>query len=259
MSRDSWNPQQYDKFKNERSQPFFDLMSLLQSVSQPMVVDLGCGTGELTAELHKFIKAQSTLGLDNSDEMLKKTETVREASLRFEKGDLSTWKRPQSFDIVFSNAAIQWCPDHAEILERIKESLKPGGQVAVQMPMNHDYPTHTLAAEMSEEDQWLKLLQGNSYRQHKRMMSADEYAILLHKLGFKEQKVYVNVYGHILESREGVIEWVKGTLLTFFKSRLSDADYQKFLGEFRERLFEKLPDEKPFFYPFKRIFIWGRL
>ena len=210
-------------------------------------------------ELNKLCGAQSTLGLDNSEEMLKKAEALCAPGLKFEKGDISEWKNPKAFDIVFSNAAIQWCPDHPGIFERIRDSLRPGGQLAVQMPMNHDYPTHTLAAEMSEESQWLKLLQGSSYKQHKRMMSADEYASLLYKLGFKEQKVYVNVYGHILESREGVIEWVKGTLLTFFKSRLSESDYQKFIKEFRERLFERLPDEKPLFYPFKRIFIWGRL
>lgn len=91
------------------------------------------------------------------------------------------------------------------------------------------------------------------------LLTVDGYAGLLHQLGFKEQKVNLRVYGHILESREGVIEWVKGTLLTSFKSRLSEPHYQEFLSDYRERLFERLADVRPFFYPFKRILIWAQV
>ena len=90
------------------------------------------------------------------------------------------------------------------------------------------------------------------------MLTAEQYSSLIFKLGFREQNVSVKVYGHELESREGVIEWVKGTLLTYFESRLSPESYQSFQDEFRQRLFEVLPDERPFFYPFKRILIWAR-
>ena len=90
------------------------------------------------------------------------------------------------------------------------------------------------------------------------MLMPEEYATQLFKLGYFDQKVLVRVYGHTLESRDSVVEWVSGTLLTYFKSRFTPEDYKKFLKEYRERLFEIIPDEKPFFYPFKRLFIWGR-
>jgi len=124
--------------------------------------------------------------------------------------------------------------------------------------MNHDYPTHTLAKAMSHEPRWSQLLSTGPRDQDQIMLSIEEYAQLLFKLGFKEQKVFLRVYGHLLNSREEVIEWVKGTLLTYFKSQLSAENYEAFLIEFRERLFQILPDNKPFFYPFKRALIWGQ-
>jgi len=258
MSNDSWNPQQYDKFKDQRSQPFYDLMALLQKPERPRVADLGCGTGALTAELHRYLAAKETIGIDSSEAMLATARAYEKDNLKFQRGDIQNWSAKNPFDIVFSNAALQWCTDHRRLFEQITQAIAPGGQLAVQMPMNHDYPTHTLAETMSKEPRWSKLLAHQSRDSDQTMLSVEDYASLLFKLGYREQKVFLRVYGHVLDSREGVIEWVKGTLLTFFKSRLSAEDYAAFVEEFRERLFRVLPDEKPFFYPFKRVLIWGR-
>src|ERR1700739_1105706 len=115
MSTDGWNPKQYDKFKNERAQPFVDLMSLLQPHDEAQVIDLGCGTGELTSELHRHLKAKSTTGIDSSGEMLKKAAPYQAPGLTFKLGDIDAWSAPNSFDMVFSNAALQWCSNHAQL------------------------------------------------------------------------------------------------------------------------------------------------
>lgn len=259
MSKDSWNPAQYEKFKNERSQPFLDLLDLVKPTPNSHVIDLGSGTGELTALLHEKLKPQSTTGLELSAAMLTKAQSFTTAGLSFVQGNIEDWHPSEKYDLVFSNAAIQWCENHRSIFKNIKAALKPHGQIAIQMPMNHDYPTHVLAYEMSNETKWKNLLKEQTYNKFETMLSAEDYATLLFKMGFKEQNVFVKVYGHTLESREQVIEWVKGTMLTHFQSRLSEQDYQEFLKEFRERLFKILPDDRPFFYPFKRIFIWAQL
>ena len=254
---DSWNPEQYDKFKVQRSQPFYDLMQLLEPTSGASVFDLGCGTGELTSELHQFLKAKETLGIDASAETLKKAAAFEKADIHFAQGNIETWSAPQSSDVIFSNAAIQWCKDHPLIFKMLKVNLKAGGQLAVQMPMNHDYPTHLIAREMSAQKPWAGLLR-EPYRRQDAMLTVEDYATLLFQLGFKDQKVLLKVYGHHLDSRESVIEWIKGTLLTYFQSRLSANDFEDFVDEFSERLFKQLPDDKPFFYPFKRVLIWAR-
>ena len=109
MEKDAWNPKQYEKFKNERSQPFFDLLELLEQSESPRIVDLGCGTGELTKVLHERFPSATTTGIDSSPEMLQKASTCAKANLNFELADIEKWSAPGSFDIILSNAALQWC------------------------------------------------------------------------------------------------------------------------------------------------------
>jgi trans-aconitate 2-methyltransferase len=251
---DAWNPVQYEKFKALRSKPFFDLLAQVKHRPAMRIIDLGCGTGELTTELHRHFKAASTIGMDSSGEMLSKANAFAsgEPGLTFQKGDIEAWNLTGDlngqFDLIFSNAALQWCENHGSLLKRMKSALRPSGQLALQMPMNQDYPTHQLAREMGAEISPKIEIQES-------MLSLAEYAELLYRLGFKNVDCFVRVYGHELESREGVIEWVKGTTLNSFKEKLSAADYAMFVDRYRERLFKQLPDNSPFFYPFKRLFL----
>ena len=82
---------------------------------------------------------------------------------------------------------------------------------------------------------------------------------LLHALGFVAQSVRLQVYGHVLESPDAVVEWVRGTLLTDYESRMPEAMYHDFVARYRERLNAALGDQRPYFYPFKRILLWGRI
>ncbi|WP_413580941.1 methyltransferase domain-containing protein [Bdellovibrio sp. HCB288] len=254
----TWNPNQYEKFKNERSQPFFDLLDFIKPDTFKEAIDLGCGTGELTRIMHDRFKPQQTTGMDSSGEMLAKTKSFSSADLNFLQGDIDVWEKPDAYDLIVSNAALQWSPGHRDLFQRLHRSLRPGGQLAVQMPMNHDYPTHVLSQAMSHEEHWKKALGGHTYDKPKTMLTVEEYANLIYKLGFQEQRVELKVYGHILPTREGVIEWVRGSMLTYFEKHMSKTDYADFLQEYQSRLFQILPDDKPFFYPFKRVFIWAR-
>src|SRR5581483_10806865 len=117
---DQWDPKQYDRFQAERSQPFWDLAALLQPVEHPSLLDLGCGTGELTAQLAERIGASETLGIDNSRAMLDEAAGYATETVRFEHGDVAAVDAAGTgaFDVVFSNAAMQWLPDHEAVLAR---------------------------------------------------------------------------------------------------------------------------------------------
>src|SRR5438270_8854867 len=147
-SKDQWNPEQYDRFRDERSQPFFDLMALVEARPAMRVVDLGCGAGELTQLLHQTLKAGETLGLDSSAAMLAKSQALAGNGLRFEQRDIGEFAAEGEFDLVFSNAALHWLPCHESLLARLTAALKAGGQLAVQVPANNDHPTHVVAAEL---------------------------------------------------------------------------------------------------------------
>ncbi|HKP86549.1 MAG TPA: methyltransferase domain-containing protein [Blastocatellia bacterium] len=257
MSKDAWNPARYEQFRNERSQPFFDLMAMVRPQPSMRVVDLGCGTGELTALLHKHLHAAETLGLDSSEAMLAKSEALAGDGLRFQLQSIGDFAADHYYDLVFSNAALHWLPDHGELLGRLTAALAEGGQIAVQVPANDDHPAHRVASEVASEFQFYEAM--NGYRREWPVLKPEQYATLLNQLGYREQQVRLQVYGHMLESREEVIEWVKGTLLTDYERRMPADIYALFLDRYRERLLDSLEDTRPYFFPFKRILFWARL
>jgi len=241
----TWDPGQYNRFAAEREQPFWDLAALVEPVAGMHVVDLGCGDGRLTVTLHERLGAASTLGIDSSPSMLAAAPTDV-PGVTFTPGDIGTWIGDR-YDLVFANASLQWVPDHERVLTRWRDSLSPGGQLAVQVPANADHPSHTVLAEMAPEVP--DPVATN-------VLPPARYAELLHDLGFAEQHVRLQVYGHVLASSADVVEWVKGTSLTRFGDRGRDP---AFVDEYRRRLLAVIGERGPYFYGFKRILLWGRL
>jgi trans-aconitate 2-methyltransferase len=250
-----WNPEQYGRFRGERAQPFFDLMGLLQPRPGMRVVDLGCGTGELTRELHVHLDARETLGIDTSPAMLAKAAAHEGDGLRFAAGDIEDFAADEPVDLVFSNAALQWVNGHEALIPRLAGALSERGQLAVQMPANVDHPSHQTAFRVAAEPPFREALGG--YARQWPVLAPEVYAAMLFRLGFRQQQVRLQVYGHELESREAVIEWVRGTLLTDYQKRLPAELWPRFLERYQERLLPQLEETRPFFYPFKRVLFWA--
>jgi trans-aconitate 2-methyltransferase len=249
-----WSPAQYERFRDERKQPFVDLLALVRPRAEMRVVDLGCGTGDLTAELHRTLAARETLGLDTSPEMLAKAP-ADVAGLRFVEADLGAFADAGTWDLVFSNAAVHWVPDHPALFRRLRNAVAPGGQLAVQMPANFTHVSHSVASEVAGEAPFRGALGG--WRREVPVLAPEAYAALLDELGAGEQHVRLQVYGHHLGSRDDVVEWTKGTLLTDYRRRLAPAQYDAFVARYRERLLPQLADTRPFFYPFRRLLLWA--
>jgi trans-aconitate 2-methyltransferase len=257
--RDTWNPAQYGRFQSERSRPFFDLLGLVRPRPGMRVVDLGCGGGELTREMHRMLAARETIGVDNSAAMLAEAEALAEDRLRFEQADIRDFAVRQesesAFDLVFSNAALQWVPEQVDLIERLTAMLDVEGQLAIQVPSNEDHLSHAVAREVAAEVPFREALGGHVRRFSN--LTPEGYAVLLDRLGFREQHVRLQVYVHHLPSRDGVVEWVRGSLLTDYEKRLSPKLFAAFLDRYRERLLPQLDDSRPFVYPFKRILVWA--
>ena len=244
-----WDPEQYHRFSDERQRPFFDLLSLVEAVPGGTVADLGCGTGELTLFVHERTHAARTIGIDNSKEML--AEVPAAAGVEFRFGDL---RYAPACDVIFANASLQWVPDHPEVLHGWRHALDHGGQLAVQVPYNSDEPVYEVM-----NDTIASMGLDVPPDPVANVLAPGAYATLLHELGFVRQLVRLQVYGQIMESIDGAIEWVKGTNLTRVRRSVPEATYEAFLDTYRARLRERLGDPRPYFYPFKRILFWGRL
>src|SRR3989475_5314269 len=180
MTRDFWDPAQYGRFHDERARPFLDLLALVRPRPGMRVVDLGCGTGELTARLHDEVAAGETLGIDRSEAMLARARPRAGEGLRFEQGEIAAFAARAAYDLVFSNAALHWVDDHAALFARLTAALRPGGQLAVQMPANFDHPSHAVAAEIAAEAPFRDALGGHV--RGRPVLPPGDYALILEGL-----------------------------------------------------------------------------
>lgn len=256
MANSTWDPKQYEKFKQQRFLPFLDLMNLVQPQDAMNVIDLGCGTGENTKTLHDKLGAALTLGIDQSETMLAKSGAFQTDGLSFREYSIENFTPDGPVDLVFSNAALHFVKDHETLFPRLASWLGDGGQFAAHLPSNHTYPTHTIVQELGAEERYQSALGGENYTSA--VLLPERYAEILHECGFTEQTVRLNIYTHELPDAEAVYEWVKGSLLTWYQKRMPERVFEQFRDEYKRRLLERLGEAQPFFFTFRRLLIWGR-
>jgi trans-aconitate 2-methyltransferase len=249
-----WDPKQYHKFQAERSAPFFDLLALVDIRPDLKVVDLGCGTGELTRQLADALPNSAVTGLDSSSQMLDaaRAASYSSANLRFEQGDQA--QLTGSWDLIFSNAALQWSENQMELITSLYARLAPGGQIAVQVPSNHNHISHQLYRETAGEGPFQSVLKG--FQRYAPVLSIDEYARIFFECGAENIVVFEKVYPHVLEDSDAVVEWISGTALVPYFERLGD-DREEFVEALRTKMRAALP-ETPVFYPFRRTLFSAR-
>ena len=259
---DAWDPTTYGRFADERRQPFHDLVSLIGSRPIGTAVDLGCGPGELTRLAADQLGCTSMTGIDNSASMLAKSEEHAGGGVTFRFGDIGSWTSSADVDLVLASASLQWVPDHAGVLRRWTAGLRPGGQLAVQVPANAHMPSHTLAEEVADTEPFRSAFGADGPPPDpvaRNVLEPEVYASLLDDLGFVEQHVRLQVYPHVLPSSRSVVDWVRGTTLTRFQSCLPAEVFDAFVEAYERRLIEVIGERSPHFFPFRRILFWGRL
>lgn len=254
-----WDPQQYHRFRNERSRPFFDLLGRVPDDNDENVVrvaDLGCGTGELTSTLRTRWPAATILGVDNSAEMLTvAAQLPPHPSLQFVEADLATWQPEQPMDCIISNAALHWVPDHASLLSRLVSFLAAHGVLAVQIPANFDEPAHRLLAESIAQGPSASLLAQRAFF----AQTPAWYADVLQSLSL-DVDLWETTYYHLLTGPDAVLAWMKGTALRPVLTRLSTGDQAQFLSLYGAKLRTAYPaGVHGTLFPFRRLFFVARL
>ena len=248
-----WNPDKYHQFQNQRSAPFEDLLQLVEVRSNLKVVDLGCGTGELTRRLADILPDSSdVLGIDSSPQMLERTVEYARPGLRFELGDQT--ELDGQWDLIISNAALHWSEQHEELIPRLFNRLKAGGQMAVQVPSNHNSTAHRTIIEVARIEPFVSAL--NGWFRESPVLPIEAYAELLFQEEAQEILVFEKVYPHVLENADAVVDWISGTTMLPYFERLGDLK-DNFVQVTRQIMRAAMPGE-PVFYPFRRTFFSAR-
>lgn len=250
----SWDPQLYGRFADERARPFQDLVGRISAGEPRLVVDLGCGTGELTATLARRWPSAEVLGIDRSADML--AEAPRADRVTFRGGDLRDWARSgQGADVVISNAALQWVPGHLELLGDLVARVVAGGWLAFQVPGNFAEPSHVLRRQLAAEPEFAPYLTDiPSPAAHEPI----DYLERLSGLGCAVD-AWETTYLHVLEGADAVFTWVSGTGARPTLEALPDEPRREFERRFRGLLREAYPARAgQVVLPFRRVFVVAR-
>jgi trans-aconitate 2-methyltransferase len=254
----AWDVPAYLRFAGERARPFADLLARVRAGAPGTVVDMGCGTGALTAALAERWPGARVTGVDSSPEMLAAAAGhAGEERVRFVAGDVRDWAPAGPVDVVVSNAVLHWVPGHDRLLGRWASWLAPGGELAVQVPGNFRAPTHAALAALCRSPRWAPALAD---------VAPDESAVLepggyLHVLTAAglTADVWESTYLHVLSGVDPVLAWVRSTTLRPVLARLSEADAAEFTAAYAAALREAYPPrpDGTTVLPFRRIFAVG--
>ena len=248
-----WDAQAYLQFATERTQPALDLAARVRLARPLQIVDLGCGPGNSTAILRRKWPQAEVIGVDNSAEM------IAAATREYPEGtwlqaDIAAWTAACPADLLFSNAALQWLPDHARLLPRLWNQLAAGGALAVQVPAHHYSPVREMILEVAADPAWSHLMAAPS-----RAMTIESpafYYRVMRPLASRLE-IWETEYYHFMDGPEAIVDWFRGTGLRPFLAVLEGRErklaFEALLLERFTRHYPRQPDGKVLF-PFRRLF-----
>ncbi len=250
---DSWSPTQYHRFTDARLRPAIDLLARVTLRDPVLVYDLGCGSGRTTALLAQHWGRARAVGVDSSPSML--ASARREfPDLAFVQGDLATWAPEQPADLLFSNAALHWLDDHPALFRRLLRQVKPGGQLAIQMPHNHDQPSHRAIREATEAGPWRDRLR--PLLRPAPVAEAASYHAMMAPFA-QALDIWETVYLHVLEGDNPVADWTKGTAMSPLLNALDANQRAEFELAYRALVAKAYPPNAAgrTLFSFRRLFI----
>lgn len=252
----TWDAKQYLRFEEQRTRPCRDLADRI-AVAQPnTIIDLGCGPGNSTAVLAARWPAGTICGIDSSPEMItaaRATCPTRE----YRVGEIGAWAAGagESYDVVFSNAALQWVGDHALVLPQLMKHVSGGGAFAFQVPGNYDAPAHQMMRSLAQSDAWRKRFADGVREWHVHDLPA--YYDMLSPCA-ASLDLWATEYIHVMDDAAAIVQWYKGTGLRPFLDALpTAAEKESFETEYTAQIrnaYSPQSDGRVLF-PFRRLFV----
>ena len=251
-----WDPSRYSEFAEERSRPFVDLLSRARAVDPKLVVDLGCGSGQLTSSLAERWPGAQIVGLDSSPEMIMRAADFAGPRVRFQLQDLRDWRPETSVDVIISNATLQWVPGHRDLLPFLVSALSPDGWLAFQVPGNFHEPSHELLRRLAADPRYAPMLADVVWP-----AAADAASYLDDLVGLGcSVDAWETTYLHVLTGPNPVFRWISGTGALPVLQALPDDRRAQFVSEYQKLLNEAYPIRRyGTLLPFRRIFVVAHL
>ena len=252
-----WDANQYSRFAPFRRRPALDLLRAIPIENPKVIYDLGCGTGKITALLAETWPTAQVVGIDRSDQMLARARTI-ETRVEWRSANISDWHPDTEPDLIFANASLHWLPDHRLLFPQLLSFLKPGGCLAIQMPLSWHATSHVLMRE-TLVDASAHPLGTKALRDALAQNWVADAPAYYHMLGkeAREIDIWETTYYQPLEGEDPVYHWVRGAGLRPVLKGLSPEELDLFIPEYKRRLREAYPQNEAgiTIYPFTRLFM----
>lgn len=252
ISMIEWSSEQYLQFQNQRTQPAVDLAKRIQIKNPQHILDIGCGPGNSTNVLKNIFPDAHILGIDNSENMIRKAQAAY-TGIEFKLMSVKDiCRESHTYDVIFSNACLQWVPNHKEVIPMLFDKLNENGMLAIQVPINSQEPLFQIISETVREKKW-----GFSSlaQEPNAALSGAEYFDILSGITGRFD-IWETVYYHNMPSIDSMIEWVKGSRLLPYIQALNENEAQKLIDEISEKasyIYKKQKDSEIIFR-FRRLF-----
>lgn len=247
-----WNS---DLYKSKHAFVFNYGESLIEFLSPKegeRILDLGCGTGELTNEINKI--AANVVGMDKSMEMIEKAKREFH-ELEFVVGDAADFQFSEKFDAIFSNATLHWVKNYQAAIKGMYDNLLPVGRIVIEFggKGNVELIISSLKVALKKRG-YLKEAAMNPWY----FPSIGEYATELEKIGFRV--TYAEHYNRptkLADKESGIIDWITMFGSVFF-DKVSKNDIEEISKEVQLSLESTLFNDNNWYADYKRIRIMAK-
>jgi trans-aconitate 2-methyltransferase len=251
-----WDANLYLKFSGQRARPAADLLAQIDLENPRRIIDLGCGTGNSTEQLHRRWPQADLTGLDSSPDMLSQARS-NHPDWKWIQSGVEQWLPDLSFDLIFSNACLHWVAAHGRLFPRLVSYLAPGGALAVQMPNSYELPAHSVMKEVANDPvaPWARTLAGAS--ETISVQPLPFYYETLRKISSRVN-IWQTEYLQIMDGPRAILDWVRSTAMRRYTEPLpSDEQRKQFEQRCLERFEQYYPanDQGKTLFPYRRMFI----
>lgn len=255
-NNNDWNPELYLKFKEERTQPAIDLSARVNVENPKKIMDVGCGPGNSTNVLSKRWPESEVIGIDSSSSMIKSAKN-NYPNMEWRIEDVTKMVIKEKYDLIFSNATIQWIQNQEKLISNLVKMLEEEGALAVQVPLYHNMPVSHAIKKVSLNERWKKETMGanDAFTFH----SSDYYYDIL-SVEVESISMWETFYFHIMPSHQNIVEMIKSTGMKTFLEMLDTPEekiaFEKDVLKEITKVYPAQKDGKVLF-PFKRLFFIG--
>ncbi len=226
-----WDPNGYASHSDSQKEWAVELLGKLELKGDEHVLDIGCGDGKVTKLISERVPDGRVVGIDSSKDMIEFASSRFPGSkynnLKFVNMDANQIEFEESFDVVFSNAALHWIKDHRPVLKGIYRALRPKGKAVVQMGgKGNANSVVEILHEMMEHDEWKEYFKDFSFPYG--FYTPEEYEKWLIGAGFKVIRMELIEKHRIHNSMDEFKGWISTQWLPY-TSRIPESQREKYM------------------------------